>query len=56
MSCYMERWAVGARDFGHFAINAHHNAGGNPNAFLRKPVDMEGYLAWREVAAPAGPR
>jgi len=52
MSRYMEHWKVGARDFGHFAINAHRNAGGNPNAFLRKPVDMEAYLASREVAPP----
>jgi acetyl-CoA C-acetyltransferase len=52
MSRYMARWGVASRDFGHFAINAHRNAVGNPNAFLRKPVDMEAYLASREVAAP----
>lgn len=52
MSRYMERWGVTSRDFGHFAINAHRNAVGNPHAFLRKPIDMEAYLASREVAAP----
>ena len=52
MSAYMETWGVGARDFGHFAINAHRNALGNPNALLRKPVDMDAYLASRPVAAP----
>ena len=52
MSAYMETWGVGARDFAHFAINAHRNALGNPNALLRKPVDMEAYLASRFVAAP----
>lgn len=52
MSRYMERWGVGPRDFAHFAINAHRNALGNPHAFLRKPVDLETYLASREVAAP----
>jgi acetyl-CoA C-acetyltransferase len=52
MSAYMETWGVGARDFAHFAINAHRNALGNPNALLRKPVDMEAYLTSRMVAAP----
>jgi acetyl-CoA C-acetyltransferase len=52
MSAYMDTWGVGARDFAHFAINAHRNALGNPNALLRKPVDMEAYLASRLVAAP----
>jgi acetyl-CoA C-acetyltransferase len=52
MSAYMEAWGVGARDFAHFAINAHRNALGNPHALLRKPVDMEAYLASRMVAAP----
>jgi len=52
MSAYMKMWDVGARDFAHFAINAHRNALGNPNALLRKPVDMEAYLASRLVAAP----
>jgi acetyl-CoA C-acetyltransferase len=52
MSSYMKAWGVGARDFAHFAINAHRNALGNPNALLRKAVDMEAYLASRLVAAP----
>ncbi len=52
MARYMERWGVEERDFGHFAINAHRNAVGNPHAFLRKHVDMEAYLASRVVAAP----
>jgi acetyl-CoA C-acetyltransferase len=52
MSAYMETWGVGARDFAHFSINAHRNALGNPNALLRKPVDMEAYLSSRLVAAP----
>jgi len=52
MSRYMERWGVEARDFGHFSVNAHRNAMGNPHAFLRKAVDMEAYLGSRPVAAP----
>ena len=52
MARYMETWKVEPRDFGHFAINAHANALGNPNALLRKAVDMEAYLASRPVAPP----
>jgi len=52
MSLYMQTWGLESRDFGHFAINAHRNALGNPHAFLRKPVDMDTYLASRPVAAP----
>jgi acetyl-CoA C-acetyltransferase len=52
MSLYMRTWKVEAADFGHFAINAHRNALGNPNAFLHKPVDMAAYLASRPVADP----
>lgn len=52
MARYMETWGVTPRDFGHFAINAHRNALGNPHALLRKSVDMEAYLESRPVAAP----
>lgn len=52
MARYMETWKVEPRDFGHFAINAHRNAVGNPHALLRKPVDMQAYLESRVVAAP----
>src|SRR5215470_7157078 len=52
MTRYMEAWKVEPRDFGHFAINAHANALGNPNAFLHKSVDVGAYLASRPVAAP----
>src|SRR5215475_4441568 len=40
MTRYLEAWKVEPRDFGHFAINAHANALGNPPALLRKPVAM----------------
>jgi acetyl-CoA C-acetyltransferase len=52
MTLYMQRWQLEPRDFGHFAINAHHNALGNPNALLRKAVDMDAYLASPPIVPP----
>jgi acetyl-CoA C-acetyltransferase len=52
MTLYMKRWKAEERDFAHFAINAHRNALGNPNAFLRKPVDIDAYVESRPIAGP----
>jgi acetyl-CoA C-acetyltransferase len=52
MRAYMERHGVGADAFAPFAINAHRNALANPNALLRKDVDVQRYLESRMVAAP----
>jgi acetyl-CoA C-acetyltransferase len=48
----MERHGVAAEAFAPFAINAHRNALGNPNALLHKDVDVQRYLDSRMVAAP----
>ena len=52
MRAYMERHGVSAEAFAPFAINAHRNALANPNALLRKDVDLQRYLDSRVVAAP----
>jgi len=52
MRAYMERHGVSSDDFAPFAINAHRNALSNPNALLRKDVDVQRYLESRVVAAP----
>jgi acetyl-CoA C-acetyltransferase len=52
MRAYMERHGVPAEAFAPFAINAHRNALGNPNALLHKDVDVQRYLDSRVVAAP----
>jgi acetyl-CoA C-acetyltransferase len=52
MRAYMERHGVSSDDFAPFAVNAHRNALGNPNALLRKDVDVQRYLDSRVVAAP----
>lgn len=52
MRSYMDTYGVTAKDFGHFAINAHDNGLTNPNAFLRKKLDMETYLNSRMLVDP----
>jgi acetyl-CoA C-acetyltransferase len=52
MKLYMEAYGVSARDFGHFAINAHKNGLNNPHAFLRKDVDMDMYLNSKMLVEP----
>ncbi len=52
MALYMETYGVASQDFAHFAINAHTNAVNNPNAFLRKPIDLETYLNSRVLVDP----
>lgn len=52
MKLYMDTYGVTAKDFGHFAINAHDNGLTNPHAFLHKKVDMETYLNSRMLVDP----
>ena len=52
MRAYMDKYGVRAEDFAPFAVTAHHNAVTNPNALLRKEIDVDGYLASRVVSDP----
>jgi acetyl-CoA C-acetyltransferase len=52
MRTYMAKHGVGAERFAPFAITAHQNALTNPNALLRKPLDLETYLQSRVVMDP----
>ena len=52
MALYMQTYGVTAKDFAHFAINAHDNGLNNPNAFLHKKVDMETYMNSRMLVDP----
>ena len=52
MRSYMSRYGARAEDFAPFAVTAHRNAVTNPNALLRKEIDVDGYLASRVVAPP----
>jgi acetyl-CoA C-acetyltransferase len=52
MRAYMETYRVRPERFAPFSIVAHRNALTNPNALLRKALDVETYLAARIVADP----
>ena len=52
MRLYMQAYKVTAKDFGHFAINAHDNGFTNPMSFLRKKIDMDTYLNTRMLQDP----
>jgi acetyl-CoA C-acetyltransferase len=52
MRLYMETYGVEAKDFAHFAINAHDNGMTNPNAFLHKKIDFDTYMNSRMLADP----
>lgn len=52
MAAYMEAYGVSAEQFAPFAVTAHGNAATNPNAMLRKPIDVDTYLQSREIIEP----
>lgn len=52
MKQYMEAYGAKAEDFAHFSINAHKNGMSNPNAFLKKEVDMDTYMGSRMLDDP----
>jgi acetyl-CoA C-acetyltransferase len=52
MRAYMDKYGVTAERFAPFAITAHQNALTNPNALLRKPLDLATYMSSRIVMDP----
>ena len=51
MKLYMDTYGVSSADFAHFALTAHDNGLNNPNAFLRKKVDLDMYVNSRMLIA-----
>ena len=52
MRRYMYEYGVRHEDFAGFAVNAHANAVGNPNAMFRKPIALEAFKRAEMVADP----
>ncbi|HIC89585.1 MAG TPA: thiolase domain-containing protein [Anaerolineae bacterium] len=52
MRRYMHEYHVPARSFGYFAVNAHQNAVGNPNAMFRRAITLDGYEKAPMIADP----
>ncbi|MEW5961657.1 MAG: thiolase domain-containing protein [Chloroflexota bacterium] len=52
MQRYMYEYKVSREDFAGFAINAHANGAGNPNAMFRKPITKEAFMRSGVVADP----
>ena len=52
MRLYMAKHGVTSERFAPFAITAHQNALTNPNALLRKPLDLPTYLQSRVITDP----
>lgn len=52
MQRYMHTYGCRREDFGPFAINAHANAVGNPNAMFRREVTPEAFASARIIATP----
>ena len=52
MRRYLDAYDLSPEDLAPFAINAHRNGLNNPNAVLRKSLDLEGYLSSRMLLEP----
>ena len=52
MRRYLDAYHLSPEDLAPFAINAHRNGRNNPNALLRKPLDLDGYLSSRVLLEP----
>jgi len=52
MSAYMSTYDVAAKEFAPFAVTAHGNALGNPNALLHKAIDVDTYMESRAIVDP----
>ncbi len=52
MQRYMHEYNVSRQDFADFAITAHANAAGNPNARFPEPVSREAFVKSAMVASP----
>jgi acetyl-CoA acetyltransferase len=49
---YLAEFGASREDFGRIAINCRSNAAANPNAVLREPLTMAGYLGGRMIREP----
>ncbi|MBN1220175.1 MAG: thiolase domain-containing protein [Anaerolineae bacterium] len=54
MRRYMHEYKVTHEDFAGFAVNAHANGAGNPNAMFQRPISKEAFLRSSMVADPIG--
>lgn len=54
MQRYMHEYGYSRDDFAPFPMTAHANAVKNPNAFLRSPLSLKGYVDARIIATPVG--
>lgn len=54
MQRYMYEYKVQRQDFAGFALNAHTNGAGNPNAMFQRPISREAFLNSGMVADPIG--
>lgn len=52
MRRYMYEYDVPYGAFGHFAVNAHRNAVGNPNAMFPQPITLDSYRKATMIADP----
>lgn len=52
MQNYMSRYGISHNAFANFAVSSHANGFRNPNAMLRKEIDLEKYQSGRELVAP----
>lgn len=52
MALYMDQYGTRPEQFAPFAIAAHDNALNNPNALLKKPIDLDKYLDSRVLVPP----
>ena len=52
MRRYLDAYDLSPEDLAPFAITAHRNGRNNPNALLRKPLDLDGYLSSRVLLEP----
>ena len=52
MQNYMDAYKITHDAFANFAISSHANGAKNPNAMLRKVIDMEKYQSGRELVNP----
>lgn len=52
MRRYMHEHRLRHTDFAGFAINAHHNASGNPQAMFQRPISEENFATARMIADP----
>jgi acetyl-CoA C-acetyltransferase len=54
MQRYLYEYKLTREDFAGFAINAHANAAGNPNAMFQTPITRESFVNCSMVADPVG--